>query len=90
MSGGVETTWNPKTLSERQRLVFRLAAWGMSAATIAKTTSYSVEHIYRLLNTSSGQEALGEFRTTIEDTIARQVESAVRSALPRFVTVGAT
>ena len=74
----VQSSWNPKSLSARQRLVFRMAAWGLSPAHISEASGYSIEHVYKLLSTDQGRAALSHFRESIESTIEKAVLRGLR------------
>ena len=75
------TTWNPKTLTERQYLALRLAALGLPPRAIAKATGYSREHVYKLSATHQGQHARREFSDTLDQLIKVRVCELVPAAL---------
>ena len=75
------TTWNPRSLSERQHLALRLAALGLSARAIAKASGYSREHVHKLISTQQGQHARREFSDTLDQLIKTRVTELVPTAL---------
>ncbi len=55
------TSWNPRSLSERQQLILRLAALGLSPRSIVDCTGCPKTHVHKLLATQQGRCARREF-----------------------------